>query len=153
MILIISDTDSEDIGRSLFDYYQNKGVSAKIISAGNRNIAPCYGCEGCTYKTYGTCVVRDDMDEILPEIMGADVLVFCSPLVWGGFSYDVKKIIDKLALVGDRFYRVRKGELTKGTISAMKKIAGVVWNNNPSTKAIEVLAKENENCELFDYQS
>lgn len=135
MILIISDTEKEVIGQRLFAYYQGIGISAKLISASGCTIAPCYGCEGCTYKTYGTCVVRDDMDEIIPEIMATDVLILCSPLVWGGFSYELKKVIDKIALTGDRFYKVRNGELTKGTISNMKKIVGIAHSAHPSEKA------------------
>lgn len=125
MIVIIADGREENIGRALYRYYKEKSEGVELVSVSGLDIKPCYGCDGCTYKTYGKCVVRDDMDSIVPKLMYGDTIIFTSPLVWGGFSYSVKKAIDKMALIGDRFYYVKNKELVKGTISNMKKIIGI----------------------------
>lgn len=134
MIVIISDDKKEIIGTKLYEYYKSIHEEIEFISASGRNIKPCYGCNGCTYKTYGKCVFRDDMDEILPILIKGDVVIYTSPLIWGGFSYDIKKILDKNALIGDRFYKVKNKELVKGMISNIRKIVGVAVSEKVSEK-------------------
>lgn len=65
------------------------------------------------------------MDEIIPILIKGDIVIYTSPLIWGGFSADVKRILDKTALIGNRFYKVRNKELVKGLITNMKKVVGV----------------------------
>lgn len=134
MIVIISDNKNEKIGNALYQYYQDRNEDVEFVAASDLNIKPCYGCDGCTYKTYGKCIFRDDMDYVLPLLMKGDTIIYTSPMVWGGFSYSIKKIIDKMALTGDRFYHVKKGELVKGTISNMKKIIGISTTDKASEK-------------------
>lgn len=134
MIVIISDDKKEIIGTKLYEYYKSINEEIEFISASGRNIKPCYGCNGCTYKTYGKCVFRDDMDEILPILIKGDIVIYTSLLILGGFSYDVKKILDKTALIGNRFYKVKNKELVKGMISKMKKVVGVAVSEKASEK-------------------
>lgn len=135
MIAIITDNQKEQIGTALYHYFRKQGEQVELISASERKIEPCYGCEGCTNKTYNQCVVRDDMDVILPILIKAEIIVFVSPLWWGGFSGDVKKILDKTALIGDCFYHVKNGELYKGTIGSVKKMVGLAVSAQASEKA------------------
>lgn len=136
MIVIVSDNEKEDIGTGLYKYYKNINEHVEFISASGRNIKLCYGYDGCAYKTYGKCIYRDDMDKMLPTIIRGDIVIFTSPLIWGGFSYDIKKVIDKIALIGSRFYIVRNKELVKGTIADMKKIVGVAFSEKSSDACI-----------------
>ena len=125
MIVIVSDNKKEAIGMALYDSYKSMDKEVAFISASSSHVKPCYGCNGCLDKTYGKCVFRDDMDDILPILIKGDIIIYTSPLVWGGFSYNIKKILDKTALIGNRFYSVRNKEMVKGTISKMKKIVGI----------------------------
>ena len=52
--------------------------------------------------------------------------------MWGGLSYDVKKILDKTALIGDRFYNINNKELVKGSISKNKKTLGIAVSDQLS---------------------
>lgn len=145
MIVIISDDEREDVGKSIYEYFQRTNVEVEYISASNRDIKPCYSCNGCVDKTYGKCVVRDDMDQILPVLLEGDVLIYTSPLMWGGFSYDIKKILDKTSLIGYRFYNIMNKELVKGTISKNKKIIGIGVSDDVSSierTSFENLIKE-----------
>lgn len=135
MIAIVSDGKSEQTGKLLFEYFKDRNVEVEFISADNRDVKPCYGCGGCTCKTFGKCVIRDDMDEIMPILVRAEVLVFMTELFWGSFSYEVKRILDKIALMGDRFYHVKDKEIYKGIIGKAKKVAGIAVSGNPSEAA------------------
>lgn len=134
MIVIVSDDKKENIGKSIYDYLKKRDIEVSFISASEGDIKPCYGCNGCVDKTYGKCIFRDDMDKILPILLEGDILIFTSPLVWGGLSYDVKKILDKTALIGDRFYNVNNKELVKGSISKNKKTVGIAVSDQLSAK-------------------
>lgn len=134
MILIIADSKEENFGSKLYRYYKNKNVDVEYISASNLDIKPCYACGGCTQKTFGKCVIRDDMDNIIPLLIKCETVIYTSPLVWGGFSYITKKIIDKMSLTGSVFYKEKNKELVKGTISNMKKLIGIGVGDNISDK-------------------
>ena len=125
MIVIIADEGKVKKGWELYQTLREQKIDAKYLSVSNMHIQPCFGCQGCLYKTYGKCVVRDDMDQIQPLLMQAEVIVFTSPTLWGGFSYPVKKVIDKLILLSNGFYRVRGGRLTKQGNERMRKIVGL----------------------------
>lgn len=134
MIVIVSDDNKENIGKSIYDYLKKTNKEVSFISASERNIKPCYSCNACVYKTYGKCIFRDDMDQILPVLLEGDVVVYTSPLIWGGLSYDIKKVLDKTALIGDRFYSITNKEIVKGTISKNKKIVGIAVSDQVSVK-------------------
>ncbi len=145
MIVILADVKKENMGKALYEYYKAKNEEVEFVSVSDLDIKPCYACGGCTYKTYGKCVFRDDMDNIVPLLMEGDVIIYTSPLLWGGFSYSIKKVIDKMALTGSRFYKVKNGEIVKGSISNMKKLVGIGVSDRVSEKerkTFENLLKE-----------
>lgn len=134
MILIISDNKEENFGNQLYEYYKQKNEDVELVSVSNLDIKPCYACGACTQKTYLKCVVRDDMDNIIPLLMKCEKLIYTSPLIWGGFSYIIKKVVDKMALTGSVFYKEKNKELVKGTISNMKILIGIGITDNISDK-------------------
>ena len=135
MIVVISDDKKENVGKSIYNHLQESNIEAEYISASGRDIKPCYGCNGCLTKaSYGKCVFRDDMDDSLPFLREGEYVIYTSPVIWGGFSYDIKRILDKTALIGDRFYNIRNKELAKGTISNNKKMIGVGVGNDFSVQ-------------------
>lgn len=134
MIIILSDIKTEQMGKKLYEYYIQKGIQVEFIAVSGLDIKPCYGCNGCTDKTYQQCVVRDDYDKILPAIINGEIIVYTSQLYWGGFSADIKKVIDKMSLTGDRFYHVSNQELVKGTVGKIKKIVGIAVSKVSSTE-------------------
>ena len=65
---------------------------------GEKKVAPCLGCEYCRSHD-GTCVHGDDMAQLLPKVLAADLVVFVTPIYYFGFSAQIKAFID-------RFYAV-----------------------------------------------
>lgn len=70
-------------------------TDAQILNVASTKIEPCLGCFSCWNKTPGTCVIRDEMDEVLRKIIVADVIIWAFPL----YSYSVpgglKNLIDR----------------------------------------------------------
>ena len=60
------------------------GHNIKIVDAAHANVRPCTGCVHCGYE--GPCVQKDDVNEIRHKILGADMMVFVTPLYYYGMS-------------------------------------------------------------------
>lgn len=114
MMLMISDDSKFPVGLALKATIEKTGSNLQYFSADRMSIAPCTACGSCSSKTYGRCVLDDDMQTLYPHIVACKTLVFISPVVFGGPGYHIKKVIDRMSAVGDPRYRVRKGELVKG---------------------------------------
>lgn len=54
------------------------------------------------------------MKQVLPWLAGCRALVLVSLVVFGGPSFHIKKIMDRMVAVGDARYRARWGEVVKG---------------------------------------
>ena len=57
-----------------------------------------HGCKGCFGGHSGRecpCVQRDDMAEILPALIAADLVAFVSPIYYFGLSAQLKAAIDR----------------------------------------------------------
>ncbi len=113
MIAIIADEGKQQIGLELQQILRSQGVQVEYISLEKVNVKPCVSCGGCTYKTYGKCVVRDDGDWIYPKVIGAEVVIFVTPITFGSYSFKIKRVFDKFALIMDRHYIVEQKELVK----------------------------------------
>lgn len=59
------------------------------------HIEPCKGCFGCWTATPGKCVIRDDMDELLPKIIDADLIIWSFPLYYYGMPSQIKALLDR----------------------------------------------------------
>ena len=154
MIAIISDNEKETFGARLYEYFNRLQEEAVLIPVSGRDIKPCYSCGGCNYKTFGKCVVRDDMDEILPILARANKMVYTTPIQWGQTSCDIKRVMDKTALLGNRFYKMRGKEIVKGTASGDSKLVFIGISEKPTDKAKNTflyLAKEIANITDSDY--
>ena len=62
------------------------------------DIHPCLGCDYCR-KNDGQCIYDDDMTQIYPHLLDADVIVLVTPVYYFGLTAQLKRTID-------RFYSV-----------------------------------------------
>ncbi len=64
------------------------------FDAAFKNVHGCLGCDTCNKKANG-CVFKDDMEEINPYLLQADVIVFASPVYYFNISAHLKSVIDR----------------------------------------------------------
>ncbi len=88
------------------------GNSVSVIDAARVNVRPCTGCVRCGYG--GPCAQKDDMGSenggsggIKAEIIGADMLVFVTPLYYYGMSAQLKTVIDRFCAFNGEIQRKR----------------------------------------------
>lgn len=113
MIVMISDDSRFDVGLSLKETVLKSNGPLRYFSADRLDVRPCTACMSCSGKTYGRCIVQDDMQHILPFIARCRTLVLVSPVVFSGPGYHIKKIMDRMLAVGDPRYRGSNDELVK----------------------------------------
>lgn len=97
------------------------GHSVEIFDAAHANIRPCTGCVHCGYE--GPCVQKDDVNAIRARILGADMMVFATPLYYYGMSAQLKTLIDRFCAFNSSIQR-------KHMRSALLAVA---WNNDDWT--------------------
>lgn len=88
-------------------------------------VEPCRSCGSCGFKTCGKCVIKDDFEEIIKKIVQSQVMVFLTPIHFGGYSSQLKKVIDRLLVLGVPLYVVKKGHLLHPMRYDMEWIYGI----------------------------
>jgi multimeric flavodoxin WrbA len=71
------------------------------------DIRPCQGEYHCWFKDPGTCYRHDDMQDLLPRIGAADVLVLATPLYLDGVSGPMKTLLDRTIPLSHPFFELR----------------------------------------------
>jgi multimeric flavodoxin WrbA len=86
------------------------GAGVRIHALREMDIHYCTGCWSCWWKTPGLCAFKDDMTGVYPEILGADILVWASPLIIGNISALAKKTQDRFIPLLHPFIELVNGE-------------------------------------------
>lgn len=73
---------------------EEKGHTVTLIRLMEKKIGFCRACDRCM-RNDGTCVLNDDMEEILKLFQKADVLVLATPVYFYGISAQMKTFIDR----------------------------------------------------------
>jgi multimeric flavodoxin WrbA len=77
----------------------------------DKRIAPCQGCFGCWIKTPGICVIDDAGRNVVQMAVQSDMIVFLSPVTFGGYSSCLKKAIDRMVPIALPFFMKIDGEI------------------------------------------
>ena len=85
------------------------GAEVELFHTKKMNINPCLGEYNCWFKTPGVCSQKDDMGEIVPKLMEADILVFATPVYVDGMTGPMKNLLDRAIPVGDPVIEMRDG--------------------------------------------
>lgn len=85
---------------------KESGHMVSRFDAAFKNVHPCIGCNSCL-ENDGTCVFKDDMQELNPDLLKAEAVVFVSPIYYYDINAQIKAVID-------RFYA--NNSTLKGTV-------------------------------------
>lgn len=77
-----------------------------VINA-NEIIRPCIGCFGCWVKEPGQCVLKDSFSDTGKRLSQCEELIIISECVYGGFSPQVKNVMDRSISYILPFFRIR----------------------------------------------
>lgn len=82
-----------------------------ILELGEMEIAGCMGCFRCWIETPGICAIDDISRKIARKMISSDLLIYLTPIVFGGYSYHLKKAVDRLISVVLPFFVKVDGEI------------------------------------------
>ncbi len=71
-----------------------QSADCEYISTYKLDVSPCLHCDKCKGSA-AECIQKDDTNAIIAKVEAADVLIFSSPVYWGGISAKLKLILDK----------------------------------------------------------
>ncbi len=98
-------------GDAVGGHLEGMGWSTTVLALRELEIAPCLGCFGCWVRTPGVCVVDDDGREVARRVVQSDLMVFVTPLTFGGYSSELKKALDRLIPIISPMFRRVRGEV------------------------------------------
>ncbi len=93
------------------------------FDAGFKNIHPCTACYTCQNTDNG-CVFKDDEQELYPQVLAADAVVFVAPIYYYGMCAQLKIAIDRFFALGD-------------TLKSAKKCALLLTCEDETTESVE----------------
>ena len=72
---------------------EEEGIETQYISLAGKKLNPCIACDQC--RKEGKCVIMDDINDILEEMVGAEGIIIGSPVYFGGVSAQLKMLFDR----------------------------------------------------------
>lgn len=110
-----------------------KGEEFAYFKLQDMNILPCRSCGSCAFKSPGKCVIEDDIHTIMRAIAPSSMIMMLSPIRFGGYSSQLKKVIDKFMPMSLPLYTVKDGHLLHPMRYGHKKLLaiGTVDKNLP----------------------
>jgi multimeric flavodoxin WrbA len=96
----------------LNELLKENGAEIRVFSPGNMKLAHCIGCFGCWLETPGICRFREpDGQELLKAVMQSDTTILFTPVTFGGYSSQLKQIVDRFVSHLLPYFGVYHGEI------------------------------------------
>ena len=107
------------------------GHEVERIDLGSKEIKGCLGCARCKENPEAiACVQKDDAEEVLTKMMGADLTVFTSPAYFWGFTAQVKALMDRSWSLVSGFHTPEHTSLVQGQRQGLLVTGGGQFDNN-----------------------
>jgi len=104
------DLDIDIIYSSILEELERKGFDVESILLRNLNVAPCQGDFDCWLKTPGECKTDDDGRDVAKKMVQNDLIIHFTPITFGGYSSELKKVLDRFIPNILPFFTKREGE-------------------------------------------
>lgn len=151
MMIILSDDTYQDFGHRLYTKLTTYHPNTQYVSVSNLKISTCLNCHYCHTKEYGKCNIKDDMQPLLYQLADCSHLILVGPISFGSYSSQLKKILDRLVVLGDPHYHISNGELVKGSKSGQLSIYGIGIKSQCSADETELFIHlVNENIKIMN---
>ncbi len=97
------------IVKAFLEGAREEGAEVEEIFLQDKRIGYCLGCYMCWSKSPGKCIQKDDMQEILSQVLASDILLLSTPVYIDGVSAQVKTFMDRLIPVLKAHFTILDG--------------------------------------------
>lgn len=104
------DSTGERVAGVLAELLAVKGYETEHVVLRKKTIGNCSGCFGCWLKTPGICVIDDDNRELSRRFIGSDLLIMLTPVTFGSYSPELKRMLDHFIANVSPFFKTVNGE-------------------------------------------
>jgi len=114
-------------------------------------IQPCRGCFSCWKATPGSCVIRDDMTEVIGKLLWADVILLSFPLYYFSVPGSLKNLIDRQLPMVLPFMEDRTDGVGSGSHPARYDLSGKRWVLLSTCGFYSAEGNYDGVCNMFDH--
>lgn len=160
------DQTGERVRAVLSAELQAQGWDVDHVALREKRIGPCAGDFFCWIRSPGVCNVNDDNRTIAAAIVSSDLLVYLTPVTFGGYSSVLKGMVDHQIQNISPFFRKIEGEthhykryrdnpdlLAVGWMNAPDKHAETVFRHLVQRNAINFHARNAIGAVVFASQT
>jgi len=98
-------SNSDMLADSFIEGAVAAGNEVEKISLVGKNIQFCKGCLAC--QKLGRCVINDDVNDIMAQVLKADAVVWATPIYYYEMSGQMKTLIDRMNAMYPLDYQFR----------------------------------------------
>ncbi len=91
-----ADTMAADAHRLVTDELLRGSIEVRPFVLNTLRLGLCQGCFGCWVRSPGRCQVGDDGNMVTLTAVSSQLLVFLTPVTFGGYSGLLKRSVDRL---------------------------------------------------------
>ncbi|MFX1571913.1 MAG: flavodoxin family protein [Promethearchaeota archaeon] len=104
------DSDAETICSLIIAELKRNRFEVEQILIKDISIAACQGCFDCWLNTPGECRIDDYGRETTNKMVHSNLIIYITPITFGGYSSELKKVLDRFIPILLPFLTKRKGE-------------------------------------------
>jgi len=109
LVILDGTTGASPAAQCIRQAAPHAGATVTRFALGEIRLAPCLGDFDCWTRSPGRCRTADEAQDIAQAVHDADLVVFLTPLVFGGYSSHLKKAVDRLIPLIDAGFHARFG--------------------------------------------
>jgi multimeric flavodoxin WrbA len=87
--------DTEKICSLIVEELKRNGFKVEQLLLRDFDVAACQGCFDCWVKSPGECRTDDYGREIAKKMVQSSLIIHFTPITFGGYSSELKKVIDR----------------------------------------------------------
>lgn len=105
------------------------------------DIRHCAGCFGCWVQTPGVCLIDDAARDIARSVIRSELVVYLTPVTFGGYSSELKKVLDRLICLVLPFFTKIDGEVHhQPRYDSYPRLLGLGLLSRPDDEAARIFA-------------
>ena len=134
-----SDRAGEHVRGALVTQLEARGWDVEHVLLRERRIGNCAGDFYCWIRSPGMCNVDDDNRVIAQGIVASDLVVYLTPVTFGGYSSNLKRMVDHQIQNISPFFTANEGEIHHKTrYGRNPDLLAVGWMDDADERAAAV---------------